>query len=283
MRAVLSPPPVPAPTRVASDRLIVLSTGRAGTNYLQRLLGRADGAPDVPHQQAGARLLNVVGTAAFQLGQPAFAERALRAVRGPGRFASTADPLLTMALLQTLPADASATILHLVRDPRDFVRSFLSWKRQSLKRTVLHHAVPLWQPNPFLAGDAGFAESVRMTKFERFAWVWAYKNQAIIDRFGDCPGYHRFRLEDLTDAERGPAETGRLLAALGLEQDTLAQPEARARVNKSRALFPAWRDWTPRQAAVLDRRAGPLMERLGYGVEAQWLDLLASPSDAHSS
>ncbi len=253
--------------------LFVLSTGRAGTNYLQRLLARVEGAPDVPHQQAGARLLNLVGTATFQFGQPALAGCVLRAVRSEQVFASTADPLLTMALLQTLPTDTDATIFHLVRDPRDFVRSFLNWKRQSAKRTVLHHAVPLWQPNPWLAGDAGFAESLAMGKFERFAWVWAYKNQAIINRFGTHPSYHRFRLEDLT-GEDGSAETKRLLAALGLEAHTLAENEEQQRVNKSRDLFPKWNDWTPRQAAVLHRRAGALMDRLGYGGEPAWLDLL---------
>lgn len=274
---------MPSPVSASATPLFVLSTGRAGTNYLQRLLRRADGAPDVPHQQAGARLLNVVGTASFQLGWPALAERALRAVRGEQAFDSTADPLLTMALLQALPARGDHTVLHLVRDPRDFVRSFVSWKRQSAKRTVLHHAVPLWQPNPFLAGDAGFADSLAMRKFERFAWVWAYKNRAIIERFSDHPNYHRFRLEDLTHSERGPAETERLLGALGLDATALAEDEARRPVNKSRDLFPPWRDWTPRQAAVLHRHAGGLMDTLGYGGEPAWLDLLhaTSASTAH--
>lgn len=258
-------------------RVYFVSTGRVGTTYLSDCLGEV--VPGgIEHQQAGARPLNVLGHLSMQVRAPALARLSLSALRRTDRPPSTSDPLssIALALVRGPLADPSDVFVHLVRDPRDVVRSFMNWKRGAIKRTVLHHAVPLWQPTPLLDTDIGLVETVRMSKAERFAWVWERKNLWFEQLVGAHPNYYRFRTEDLVGADRKNAEVQRLLDAVGARSDPWSDVPQRASraVNASVGGFPNWTEWTPELARAVRRRAGGLMEAYGYGDEPEWTRLL---------
>ncbi len=258
-----------------TPRVIVLSTGRAGTTLLSRILTHATGIT-VPHQTPGSRAANILGNLSQAGRLPIAVTRAtLRAGWRMDPWTSTADPLRSMWCGQEIEragAPSDLRIIHLVRDARDFVASFMAWKRQSLKRSFLHHVVPAWQPNPWLAREAGLVQWVRMSKFEHFCWIWRFKNEwfAGLARHGN---YLLVRTEDLV----GPntyAETANALARFVTGQPPLKPPTPPAQVHASRESYPRWPEWTPAMAGTLARHCGPLMGRFGYGREPAWQELV---------
>ena len=174
-------------------------------------------------------------------------------------------------------------VIHVVRDPRDFVTSFMNWKRQSAKRTILHHAVPAWQPNPWLSRECGLGSWLGMDKFEHFCWVWNFKNR-LFEELADRVWYRRLRLEDLVTGDRGVERFAELCRDMKLSVDPDFDPLTlmKTRVNPSQQGFTAsWGAWTPDMAAVLERHCGDLMRRYGYGEEVEW-ERLSEPPHAHA-
>ena len=156
-----------------SQQICILSTGRVGTTYLSRAINELLGEPVITHQGRYSRLLNVLGNTALSHLLPAAAfARLLPDVMRLKLLESTCDPLRSIPLtiaLRSASAECDYRLVHLVRDPRDFVTSFMNWKNQSIKRFVLHHIMPFWQPNPVFVEGLSLAEWLRWSKFDQAA------------------------------------------------------------------------------------------------------------------
>ncbi len=194
---------------------------------------------------------------------------------------STTDPLLSIPITILLKKESVAEkvtykIIHLVRDPRDFVTSFMNWRRQRLRRMFLHHCVPFWQPSPLLCPEYSAASRLGMSKFEHYCWIWNFKNSFFRSEFGNGNAYFLLRSEDLFSPSKGAATFKRMLSFLGYSSVVDGFEElAITKVNPSKSKgFPRWQMWSRSQARALDRQCGKLMARYGYGFESLWLDLL---------
>ncbi len=260
----------------SATSIVVLSTGRTGTTLLSQILSAAAGR-SVPHQTRGSRAANLLGNfvdAGFISNDAA--QRIATRVLGVDPNASTADPLKAMLIAQRLlerGIDPQTRVIHLVRDARDFVASFMSWKRQSLKRQFLHHGVPLWQPSPWLSGETSLFRWVGMSKFEHFSWVWAYKNE-LFARLSGQRNYLLVRTEDLVDPARRDASVAALCDFLHLTRRSESPPVAARVVNASDSSFPNWTQWSPEMSATLCHHCSELMQRFGYGAEPKWIELV---------
>lgn len=261
----------------ANTRVFVLSTGRSGSTFVAQVLS-ADGSDNpISHQQPGSRVLNILGNLVQARRIPLDRGFDL-ATRFGFDDSSTADPLRSMIIAAGLRTRRfeRARVVHVVRDPRAFVTSFMNWKDASTRRRILHHVVPAWQPNPWLIGEASFMEWARMSKFEHFCWVWNYKNR-LFESLSDACEYRRFRLEDLNLGRENALL--RLGHFLGVNIPMAATRDAQ--LNASQGRFPAWRGWSGRQAAVLQRHCGELMEEYGYAGDSDWSAKCHSlPADA---
>lgn len=253
-------------------KVYVLSTGRTATTLLARVLTTALDST-VSHQIPGSRAANLLGNLVDA--KLISAERGLslakRALGGRLEEATT-DPLRSMIVLSQLRRvgrSSDSRVVHVVRDPRDFASSFMNWKASRPRRLFLHHAVPLWQPSPLFARDLGWARALRMRKFERFCWVWKRKNEAF-EMLSDRHLYLRVRMEDALASDGDGLEE--LFDFIGAKSQGSEVSEMLERVLNAPSSnhFPQWKLWDGSRARLLDRHCRTLMNRYGYGGEAEW-------------
>lgn len=209
---------------VVKDKVYILSTGRSGSTFISHLFNQLNNDIEVDHQKKGSRLINIITNLPFyttKLLWFLFKVFNRRDSKGPQ---STSDPLLSFAIYRfIIKGYLNGKVIHLVRNPESFADSFMRWKNQSLRKKVLHHLVPFWNPSP-LVSDAGISlkQWLKMDKYEQFAWVWKYKNEkyySLKNILGN--DYLLVRMEDLTNADDKirKNELSRIVHFLGLNWD----------------------------------------------------------------
>jgi hypothetical protein len=156
-------------------------------------------------------------------------------------------------------------ILHIVRDPREHVRSSLNHGTASGWKGLGNRFIPFWYPDVAKILDLEGLSSIGMA-----AGVWAVMNRQLRD---SSQHYRRYRLlhyEDLFDANySGLREICELLGLAYREADVAVSPTQR--INAGRLDVVAdWRDWLPADCRELERVCGPLMAEYGYGDEPEW-------------
>ena len=253
-----------------------LSTGRAGTNYLQRTFRENYPELKLTHQAKWSRLINIAGNVLLINGVPSYWVKylypILKMVEIPQ---STVDPLQSIAISLFLNSEKRChayRIIHVVRDPRDYVTSAINWKNQRLRRLFLNHCVPFWQPNPIFCDNISVLKRIKMSKFEYFSWVWNFKNGFFARLFKHNENYYLVRMEDIVDAKHGNQNINKLFAFLQIKEkmgewDDRSKKKVNASITKG---FPNWSRWHSQQAKVLDKYCGKLMREFGYGYEESW-------------
>ncbi len=252
----------------------ILSTGRCGTTFLSKLIRINDPNMVDVHQLPDSKWLNVR------------ANVALSNIGARGRFAaslsrkydhalppSSADPLRSVAytfylkklLEKHQELKDEVTIIHLVRDPRDFVSSFMNWKNRKLSGKIAHHITPFWMPEP------GIIKKWSMTKFEHFCWIWERKNRMFYEEFAWFPGYYLFMMEDLRPGSDQLKQLLSLVLDKSEEEIIMEIKEYNSPIRKD---FPYWNKWTPKQATKLHGICSDMMAEFGYGGEVAWNKLL---------
>lgn len=256
--------------------MLIVSTGRTGTKFLAHLLAAASPEVEAHHTTPWSTLVNVLGNlelAGLVSERVVLATwRLLKgrrfAVTERARYVDSNNHLYAFARLapRLYPG---VRVVHVVRDPRDYVRSHLNWARQRAKSFVANHCLPFWQPNPFLAGEMPLARTLALGRFERFCWIWRFKNQRIAALAGAGIPYLCLRFEDLV-ADRDRARE-RLLDFVGVPAPDAARAPAPGRLNPTRRrAFPGWRRWPATLCARLDALCGADMIAYGYGGEREW-------------
>ena len=252
----------------------IFSTGRCGTTFLSRLIQQNDPTLSNVHQQKDSKRLNMQANLAIS--NRWYKKRFIASLSRKYTHAlppSTADPLRSVAYLLYLEKlfedypglRDDAIIIHLVRDPRDFVSSFMNWKNRKLSGKIAHHLVPFWMPEPKLK------ERLSMSKFEHFCWIWNKKNRLFADAFSHLPNYHLFRIEDL----KPDSEKLQELLHLTTNSDDVKTVLNKTSHNRSmNDGFPSWEIWEPGRAKKFDKICGNLMKKYEYGHEEKWVALL---------
>lgn len=159
-------------------------------------------------------------------------------------------------------------VLHVVRDPRSYVRSGVNFGAfRGLKR-LASNFYPYWFPKPEIVEKSPARTWGRMEAAERLAWFWATVNREL-DRGAALYGerYLRVRYEDLF------AKDGSGLNALtdwvGLPRsEKLATEANRENVNASKIVaMSRWEQWPAETKAMLLRHCGQMMREYGYLME----------------
>lgn len=263
-----------------NDRHYFLSTGRSGTTLLSNRLSQPLQV-DVSHQKKYSRRINILGNCAFSNKKlrDVVNKKLIEKFGSNGIPHSTTDPLRSIPIyfyLNEQEDHDSYKVIHLVRDPRTFVTSFMNWKRSSFKRTILHHCIPFWQPSSILDNSISLFERMLMSKFEHFCWVWNFKNRLFKELNNGMQNYFLLRFEDLIDEEKKEEILAELSHFMGIdimsEKDNISESK---KVNSSsKKHFPEWSDWTKEQAKTLHFHCGDLMTEYGYGNEDEWKKLI---------
>ena len=245
------------------EKTYILSTGRCGTSYLYKFFNKNFPELKLTHQLPGSRLINIIGNLPLPLKTRANIIKFLFHLFNKNYLLnSTLDPLRSLSIFTIIKNDhrRKAKIIHLVRDPRDFVTSFMNWKSQSLSKSILHYLIPFWQPFPKGEGFNYF-RWIFMSKFKKFCWVWYYKN-TLFKQLQSNQDYKLVKMEDIIKNDKTITE---ILQFLELEDKTLDSQENLKVVNKSqKKSFPKYENWTEQQKKDFMNICGNLMTEFGY-------------------
>ncbi len=266
--------------------VILLSTGRTGTMFFARLFQTYFPRQADSYHEAGerSRLINIFSNAHLAGLAPRWLplwawERAVRpALRRCAKpFYIDSNNQLYALVPRNPGLYPNLKVIHIVRDPRDYVRSHINWARHRPKSFIANHLIPFWQPNAALLNEMSWADWLRASPLERFAWIWDFKNRLIASLAGGQVPYLRVKFEDFFGHPRPENAINRMMRFIGLpELEDVSGAFAR-RVNPNQGQsFPAWQAWSPRQCRQLQRICGATMQAYGYGDEPEWRRKLAS-------
>lgn len=254
------------PERGARRALVVLSTGRTGTQALARYLAAEfPGEVTALHEPFPSRILRVVSNLALAGRCSVHARRAAlrlardaRLARCPTpRYVET-NPFLFGFLDVMAGVYPDLAVVHVVRHPEAYVRSHLEFGAF----TPAKLAVPFFQTLPDHDPAHRGPTWAEMEPTERLAYRWWRINREL-DRGAALlgPRYRRVRFEDLFT----PAGLGEVLAPLELPVTEGLLARARAPINTSRARGrgPAC-EWTPARRARLAAWCADLAGGYGY-------------------
>lgn len=271
----------------AKKSVFILSTGRTGTVYLADILNQLDGVL-AAHEPKPSRVLNA-WTTAYLEGK--VADRFMAAaLAGKRQNLANLDLEFYVESNNFIAGFASsldqvfknASVIHIVRDPRDFVTSLTNRGDASGIRGLFNKYVPYWAYRP-----KGVRKS-KLTAYTRPAYRWMAINQFLSDWGKNHPSnYHFFKFEEVFD-KKNPVKLKPLLRAIGLTDKQISRLDFAAKPRPAKASFslldkPAssqnqskiqimakWRNWSQADKQAVADICEPLMRRYGYGGEPDW-------------
>ena len=184
-----------------------------------------------------------------------------------------------VGLIDVLPVVfRQCRIVYLVRDPREWLRSYWCHTGAAFSIVDLVSFLPAGRLRaPLCFQDPWAREWGEMDRFQKNCWLWAKKNRYALEcvkhtdearmwRFEDVfLGDRRYEvLEDLVDfATRFPDGTR-------FDHGSLEGVLER-KVNESkRDILSPWREWSAERVRDFRKMCGGLMDELGYGEEPEW-------------
>lgn len=261
----------------SSTTVLMISTGRTGTKFFAELLDVHYAQVKSHHASRYSTLINVISNANLMKILPVDILEGIWVLLKKGERLACRKPIYFDANnhLYALPYLAprlypNMKVIHIIRDPRDYVRSHLGWALNRPKSHLANFWLPFWQPNGYLAGDMTRRQWSGLDMLERFSWIWLYKNR-VIEKIKDgmTPFLQLkfecfFRKFDI-DAYK------ELIQFIGLPFKGETLEEFQTPKNQSRrAPFGRWPKWSDKQCAKLDRICGEFMRKHDYGNERLW-------------
>jgi hypothetical protein len=241
--------------------VFILSTGRTGTQYLAY---HFDKNPDVCalHEPAPSRGLRF-WTVAYLEGSVdlPMMTSTLRRYR-TGFFAEITESVYVESnnflagFAESLIAEFDQpTLIHVVRDPRTYVRSAINKGAASGLKGIVNSVVPFAHLDLERDSDD--------PTIQRSARYWTLVNEHLRGVGERYPSYHLFKYEDLFESASG--EFARLVDTVGAGEHALSARREVGKVNQSpRDLVPPWEEWSRAQQRVLTEECGEAMTRFGY-------------------
>ena len=264
------------------NNYFVLSSGRVGTKYLQRLLGASLRDSVVLHDPAPTRVLFILSNIAMAAGMGhstalslyVTSHNLMRKLRVGDRD-YVGIHYFTINFVSDLHHTVSPLrVVHLVRDPRSWITSMSNFKAAGWRRSVIDF-LPFAQLKPPNAPDWS-----RLSLIEQNAWRWRYFNEQISACESVAYEYSRISYEDLFSADeevRKAALVG-ILGALDQRErlcHVLDQwSDQRVNASRPRGVSPWW-EWPDSTCRAVHAICGDLMRMYGYGTEEEWLRKLA--------
>ena len=258
--------------------VLIISTGRTGTIFFSHLFADLYPVTASYHERGASRPIQILTNLHFSHLFPKDGLKAAWKLLKGNEIQSCEKPIHIDAncLLYGLAPLApelypNLKVIHIIRDPRAYVTSHLNFSRQKGTSFVANYLVPFWQPNPFLIGEISLTKFFGFTRFEKYCWIWNFKNSVMERLENTSTPYMRVRFEDLFNRPHPEELFGKITDFIGLPRLTGFQDRFQEPVNTStKAIIADWPEWTTRQCNQLDALCGERMKRYGYGCEVEW-------------
>lgn len=247
--------------------VFLLSTGRTGTTFMGTVLNRAPGLVARHEPQPDCFDLGVkFGEGRAPVG---FVRRILRANRwwvpnllkeNNARIYFESNQYLFSLVPVLQDIFPGSKFIRVVRDGRDVVRSFFA-------RDLYASSSKYDYPRPDRIEEEPWGDEwEEMTRFERIAWYWQFKDRYIQNSLTDLPSDSALNLkfEDIYDESRNYPGMRSLLGYLGIE-DVNWKPwmDRSVRSTTQHELLP-WPEWGKKRRERFNRIAGEHLENCGY-------------------
>ena len=262
---------------------LILSTGRTGTMFFASLLQEIFPQAAVYHEAGErSRLINIFTHAHLSgflpLSMPLWTWQRVIAIdlADCQKEVYIDSNNMVYALLPLKPdLYPGLRVIHLVRDPREYVRSHINWARHRPKSFVANYLTPFWQPNAWLLKEMTWSKWMGLSRFERYCWIWDFKNRFIGQLAESEIPYLRTFFEDFFGGPEPLARFNEMLAFLGLERAIGIEDRFQRPVNPAKGKsFPKWQNWSAQQCRQIQLICGETMHTYGYGNEPAWLEKL---------
>ena len=247
-----------------------MTLGKLSPRYSLRALGLARITGRFDAQRAGEAIADIRGPYMAQVAKPVFLE-------ANGQY------ILLLDLLSR--AFPNSRVIYIVRDPRDWVRSWMNMENPFYSVRDLRSWLLGGRLKPKHFSDDPWRKRWRgMDQFEKLCWLWQKENGLALELAEGRPEIRTFRFEALfAGSERDPVFRQLLAFVTAFPDGYQAHWDFRPELldqkvhSRSQGGFAAWRDWDRDTELRLQRICGPLMARLGYGTEPEWRALLGEP------
>jgi hypothetical protein len=268
-RSLLPPPPRQAMESLPERVLFILSTSRTGTKSLAE--GLDGGEACAVHQPAHSRLITVAGNYALHGWLPyPWLARLIYRLRLPQIAASGRKYYIQVFSLDILPAKIISlvyeptSILHVLRDARTFVPSYLNWMRTRKRSMIANRLVFGWHPSGYFTGEFSWDEWRGMDELQRVCWHWVYKNSLIESLFQGDSRYQLVHFEELFSLQGRDVLRAALEKAGVPFQERFAQA-LKSSKNSSRKIYAApFEQWEENRKRQLLAICGEKMRTWGY-------------------
>lgn len=255
---------------------ILLSTGRTGTMALAEYFNTCYTHVCARHEPRPSRWLRVLGNRRMcgRLSRGEAINALARARRPLERMTGTqvyveANPYLCGFVDVLTDVFGPTRVVHLVRDPREYIRSAINFSFARGMRALATAIVPDWSLKPDRCENPPAKRWRDMPWIERLAWFWTRINGELARAertFG--ADYVRVRFEDVFDEDGAGLQS--LAGWIGLpDEPSLIESMRQRAVNSSRRRdCPNWSEWPAEWRGHVTRHCDELARRYGYDLTA---------------
>ncbi len=169
-------------------------------------------------------------------------------------------------------------IIYLIRDPRDWVRSWINFQGW-YHWTDINNALGNRLSPKTLGDEEELKKWKKYGRFEKLCWAWNYMNSKAIENIKDKPNCKILRYEDVFINNTKYDNLEKIINFAtdfkGVEvelKDGYKKSLDKKIHNKPKSYsFPHWKDWNKKRAVHLNEVCGDLMKTFNYGKEDAWL------------
>ena len=257
-----------ANTSKVQKKVYILSTGRTGTNFLAWYFANYKNVHAVhePKPYYRVRLLShakyegYINTMQLKNLLPNLQSLA---TGNDTEIYIESNPALSGFAEAILEQNSNCEVIHIVRDPRDFVKSNLNHGNGSGIKRFLNVYLPFW----FVDSKSTIGKLNKVATYRASAY-WKTVNESL-SKLERMPGYHCFRFEDIFNKDLdGLTEIVELLGLELLKDKTSKMNKSKKKTKDS------WTKWSEEEVRIVNKICSPLMQKYGYGNEPEWLSRL---------
>jgi len=172
---------------------------------------------------------------------------------------------------------SNSKLIYILRDGRDWVRSFLN--KGGLYSYKDWHTFFNTRLNPYMFDEDPFKDEWKqMSLFEKHCWAWKKMNEYALSTIKNNPNAKIIYFEDIFENKKKYENIKKLIEFVtnfpnyGNIKYNPNKIFLEKKMNKSQKnCFPHWRDWEQDLRLKFNLHCEPLMKKLGYGTENEWL------------
>ena len=254
--------------------VLILSTGRTGTQALAAYLDKAFTDVRAVHEPHESRMLRVASNrylagrlSAEDLVRKYAKRRKRFFTRFPERFYIESNSFLHGFLEAFNLLFDDFKIIHVVRDPRTYVPSHLNHGTLAGLKGLASRYFPYWMIKPEYVDKFPPRRWVQMSDVEKLAWRWKVIN-AELNRGAEIHAdrYVRLKYEDLFASDGSGFQD--LLSAIGLKVVENPAALVSRRINVStRKLCPGWDEMREADRSAVLENCTEMMSFYGYPLD----------------